>query len=478
MANPAAIPVFVFSELGDYIAQGNFRPIGRVIEHANFLAVELAMSVTGLPLPAVLGIQRSLSAVLLAGALALIVGVVARFAGAGRAGALVPRVLAMTVFAGFLVAHGAGTALHTFSGMYLQSAALVVLSTALVLRTSLWRPRRVRVREWILYAAAGVVLASINEIGYLAVPAIAAIVLVQILARLPLSPSNLLALPGVRLTGVSAAGFLAVFVPVRIAIQVACGSDEGGCYRASAISLDAWSWRFWLARATAGTPVRGWSALGEPGVDWAWMIAGGVVLAALVAAVLLASRTRETPVADWQEVDLVRREWLLRPDLTLVLIGAVLVVSAALLSSLSEQLQASQSLEGWREAPVAMVGWALVVSGALSAALRRTPAPRTTAVVTSLLVSALVVVAMIANTGVRSADLENRGFVAGDRIAMELSSFRLDPDGDAARCSLLDELEDALQERPADARLIADVVQDYARQHHDADFCAGLAVRE
>jgi hypothetical protein len=483
VANPAGIPVFVFSEINDYIAQGNFRPVGRLIEHANFLAVELGMTVMSVPLPVAMGVQRAVSALLVAAALALLVTLISRFSGAAPKSGIAPRVLVMSIFGGLLVAYGSGSALNTFSGMYLQSAAIVVAAVALVLRASLWRTRPVRTIEWVAYVGAGVLLASVNEIGYLAVPAIAAVVIVQVMARVPSPPRSVLMLPGVKLSAAAAAGFLLVFVPVRMAIQAACDAAEGGCYRASAISLDAWSWRFWLARASAGLPVRGWSQAGEPGAAWVWVVVGGVVFSVVLMAVLVRARALETtegaiesptapaPVAPARDA-LVRRAWMLGREVTMIVIGAALVVGAALLSSLSEELQASQSVEGWREAPVAMAGWALLITGLLVLVLRLTPAPRVTAAIAATLVAALVVAAVIANMGARDFEASDPGFAAGDRIALELTVFRTDAGSESLRCALLDDLASAPTVRPADAELITEVVQNYAQHHHGAPFCA------
>jgi len=480
VANPAGIPVYVFSEIDNYIAQGNFRPLGRIIEHTNFLLVELVMQVLSVPLPVALGMQRAVSALLLAAALAFLVGAVIRVSGSASQHVAVPRVLVLTVFAGVLVAYGTGSALNTFSGMYLQSAAIVVACIALVLRDSLWRPRRVRTIEWVSYGAAGALLASINEIGYLAVPAIAAVVVLQILARIPAPFAAVIRLPGVGLSAVAAVGFLVVFIPVRLAIQAACDAADGGCYRASAISLDAWSLRFWATRATAGLPVRAWGNTSDPGVDLWWIAAGGAVLAVAIAVVLWRSRALaehsstvpcDSTGAASSEGPVVRRAWMLDRDVTFAAIGAALVVSAALLSSLSEELQASQSGEGWREAPVAMAGWAILVTAIIAFVLRVTPASRLASAAAGTLASLLVVAAVVTNIQAREAELADEGFAAGDRIALELAAFRADDESIAVRCALLDDLSSASSVRPADAQLITDVVQDYALHHHAEPFC-------
>src|SRR3954454_17462417 len=162
--DPLRIVPDTLGSLPGYLRNGNFRPLGRMLEKLADLA---AYALGDFGVPASIGLRVvSIAAAMLLGVATLVLAeiVVTR----GRLFRGEPStVSAMTPFAlaAGLVAAGRSSPVVLFGGLYFTTAALVLLVVAAVVRIA-----RVRAWQWPLLIAGGAALVAFNELTYLALP--------------------------------------------------------------------------------------------------------------------------------------------------------------------------------------------------------------------------------------------------------------------------------------------------------------------
>jgi hypothetical protein len=403
--HPFGLLTAVVKSVPAYLALGNFRPLGRLVEWSLDVAAFAFTGLLGIPANIGLRVVSFAAAVLMTLAAVLLAqSVIAR----GRLFAAPPTALVtllpFAVGAG-LVAAGRTSTTVLFGGLYFTSAALVLAVAAWACRCR---------RPGLLVVLAGAALAAFNEVAYLAVPLATVVVLLR--GRVVLSQDwrTMLRGPGVRFVALLWTGFLPVFLPVRALIYRQCA--DGGCYTGSDIALGG---------APAAVPQRLIAWL--PPLQWQRAVDGvqahpiaTVPILALLVLIVLAVRTPRPATAD-------RRQVLGLAGVAL----AVLVLGSALAALNADvQAMARQGLwgQGWRES-----GLTAVAGGMLLAAAGRRFA---TAALAVLVVAGAFSVA--ANKDFRDGGDAGRYPYLHDRIAQEVAGFDPTPAGDARRCALRD----------------------------------------
>ncbi|WP_433369186.1 hypothetical protein ACQPZX_43005 [Actinoplanes sp. CA-142083] len=440
--DPARIVPHTLDSLPGYLRNGNFRPLGRMLEKLVDLAAYTLGDVLGLPANVGLRLVSIAAAMLLGVALLVLAeSVVTR----GRLFRSPPSTMAAIVpfaFGAVLVAAGRSSPVVLFGGLYFTTAALVLLIAAAV-------PRLARLRAWQVgpLLLGGAALAAFNELTYLALP----LATVAVAARKRNRPAG-------RALGLLWIGFLPVFVAVRVVIQRYCG--EGPCYHGSDVAFGS---------AVAETfPVRLIAWL--PPLEWQSAVRGGGALSALVLALALAALGMLAGVAirDLRRLETVRH----RSAVALVVVALTLVALGAGLASLSADVQqlvaAHRWGQGWRDTAVVAPGGALLVVAAAHLARPR-----------RLLLGALIALlvagaAVSATTNKRFRDTVMESPVArlDDRLAQEVADFDKTPAGALRRCGLRAEFLTLNPGGAAVARRFDKAFDAAAEQRAGQPFCA------
>jgi len=410
--DPLRIVPDTLASLPGYLRNGNFRPLGRMLEKLVDLA---AYTLGDFGVPATIGLRVvSIVAAMLLGVATLVLAesVVQR----GRLFRAEPStVAAVTPFAvaAGLVAAGRSSPVVLFGGLYFTTAALVLLVVAAMVRIT-----RVRARHLPLLVLGGAALAAFNELTYLVLPlatvAVAARGRWVLGRRWRRAPTGALAALWL--------GFVPVFVAVRLMIKSYC--DAGPCYSASDVALRPAAFEAWPVRMVAWFPP----------LQWQSAVRGGGALSAITLALALAALA----ALAWTALrDLPRLGSVGRPAAAaLVVVAFALVALGAGLASLSADVQqlvaAHRWGQGWRDTAVVAPGGALLLIAA--AHLFR---PR------RLLLGGLVAVLMAgcavsatANKRFRDTVLASPVARLDDRLAQEVADFDPTPAGAARRCAL------------------------------------------
>jgi len=395
-----------------YVGFGNFRPLGRMLEWSVDTVAYVLDEVTHLPVQVGLRLVSALCAAVLCAAAVLLAEAVTApgrmFAGPpSRPIALVP-----FAFAAGLCAAGRLSTTVLFGGLYFLSAALVLAVAAWVCRNPRWG---------VLVVLAGATLAVFNEVAALGPPLATAAVLARG-GPARLRPALLLW-----------AGFLPVFVPVRILLYQTC--RDGGCYGNSDLVLGPGVGGALANRLTAWLPPLQW---GEA-MRNAGPLSKVVFAVAVVALGVLAARV----VAELPRLPGLDRRRAVR----LVVAGGAVLLLGAVLGSINPQTQelarAGRWGLGWRDSGLTATGGALLVAGLLALA-----AP----VVVSRV--ALVVLVLL---GAGTTTVNQAYAVAGARlpyailtgaIATEVAQFDTRPAGNARRCALIAQFDAMFRTAP------------------------------
>lgn len=445
-----------------YVELGNFRPLGRIIEHANYLLQYQIFAQMGAPMNIAVGITRLVSITLLGATTTWFAHRLTRSRTADARLSTVPWLVAF-VFPAILTYSGNTSSFVVFSALYFQSTVLLLLLAAAFTWQRLYRPNeRLSWPQVAGFVLIGAVAAGTNELVYLAVPVAAGTI--ALLARHHDLPVSQLVRAPIGRAGIAAtAGFAAVFVPARVAILRACTGPEAACYAASEVTLSGWSPALLGARILAGTPL-----------PTLWMLRYSselrsfapslAVLLLLVLAVALA----------WRRGDLLREHPAgSGAGSGPAIIGVALVLAAALLSSLSGAVQTGNPFASWREDPVALVGWSLFVAGLLDLVGRRLAWRRAFVVPLAVLVLLASVTSCSSNVARQTVDRNDPRSQIADRLAVEASSFDRSDEGNERRCRLLDEfdrLHEGLESQQERLRWSLDGM---AQHRHGTDFCEG-----
>jgi len=395
-----------------YVGFGNFRPLGRMLEWSVDTVAYVFGEVTHLPVQVGLRLVSALAAAVLCAATVVFAEAVTA---PGRMFAEPPaRPIALLpyAFAGGLCAAGRLSTTVLFGGLYFLSAALVLAVAAWVCRG----PRRD-----LLVVLAGATLAVFNEVAAVA-PVLATAAVLARGGPARLRPALLLW-----------AGFLPVFVPIRILLYQAC--RDGGCYGNSDLVVGPGLGGALANRLSAWLPPLQWGeAMRDAGPLSKVVFGLAVVVLALLAARVFAELPR-LPGLDRSRA------------VRLAVAGGSVLLLGAVLGSLNQQTQelaeAGRWGLGWRDSGLTAAGGAVLLAGLLALAAR--------AVVTRV---ALVVLVLL-GAGTTTA---NQAYgVGGDRlpyavltgaIAAEVADFDPSSSGNTRRCALLDQFGATFRSAP------------------------------
>jgi len=423
------------------LGAGNFRPLGRMLERGQeWLTFELA---TGLNLPATIAIRvvALLFVALLGVALVVLAEAVtsttAIFA-TRPSGVAQLTSLALPV----LLVATTESAVVLFTSLYFASAVVVLLTALAVVRRS-WMTEG-RASLWLLAAAAlgGGCLASFNEVGYLAPPLAVIAVAARGVLTLGLAPSVLVRTVAVKVLAALVAGFLAVFVPVRVLIARECA--DGECYSASDLALGPDFFPALVNRLLSVNPGAMWSAA-EVTRDPGDVVRDLTALLTLVVLVVAA-------VITWREV---RRSRPMAPRglAALALVGGGLLIVPSTMMALSSYVQDRVSTESWalgegyRDAPLTAAALTLLGVAACWYVIELLGSTARTAGLIGLvtLVTAAAFVTSQVNVGFASLQRPSAAADLFDRIS--LAMLHLDERSEDQQCALLAEFDQRYPDR-------------------------------
>lgn len=403
----------------EYVRLGNFRPLGRILEKSFDLAA-YTLGDVGVPINVSLRVMSFVAAVLLCVVAVLLVESVV---GADRMFRRAPSTLAalvpFAVAAGFVAAGGSSPAV-LFGGLYYTSAALVMAVPALLCRI---RPDR-RLRAWhvALLLLGGATLACVNEVLYLALPLAVVAVAARLRLVLKLTWRQALTAAPARAVALLWAGFLPVFVTVRVIIYRYC--SDGSCYKGSDVHLGPDVLTTLPVRAVGWLPPLLWRSASTAGGRFSSL----VLLAAFAMLALLAWHARR---------DLSR---LTRPDrratTAVVAVAGTLVLLGAAMGSLAVDVQTMVGRghwgAGWRDTAVTTTAGAVLLVAAVHLVATRRLA--LSGVILLLVVTATVSAGV--NKRYRDAATRAEAGKLANRIAAEMADFDRTPAGAARRCAL------------------------------------------
>jgi hypothetical protein len=418
-----------------FLRNGNFRPVGRVVERLQELLAFQAAEALGIA-PSV---AMRVSASLWLGVLAVtVVLVVQTLASAERLQHTVPvgaTPLVGPLFAVGLVAAGNQSAVVLFTNLYAHASLVVLGAGLLAARREHLDPGRPA--SWRLVAAAvvGALCASFNEIGYLAAPAVVLLPALRGRVALGLAWQELAATAATRLVLAFAVGFAAVFVPVRVLIARLCA--DAACYAQSAIELSPDALGLLVQRVTSWFPPAAWSVATGPD-RWYLTSNGWLVLAAATAGVVTVQLLRLRRAAPPTPVAVA---------VALVAAGLALTVLPGVIGAISEgrlddwRAGDIRAGAGWRDTPLLLAGTATALAGVIELVAARLPdrVARPVGLAASTVLVLALAGTLVANDTFAGRDAAREEPNLHQRIAAEVVSFDRSEEADARRCDLLDE---------------------------------------
>ena len=465
--NPLDAAAYSYDTVEFFLDLGNFRPLGRLIDSLTGGFIFEVGEATGTAPHVVSGVLRLIVVSLLALVAVRVVAALTASTTGGREPAvmLYPMVLGTT-----LVANGRSGPLVYLPTLFIGSAVLVLAICLAVARDRDMSKRPLRAVELLLMAALGAAAAMFHDLAYIA-PPLAAVFLGARALAIGLSLRSAAATAAFARWAALSAGFLAVFVPVRLDIAGRC--RQHACYAASELSLSADVAGLAATRLISGFPVSGWSLVSDlvgrygPDFNFVNLLANSflMLLALAVAAVTVAVavRARRTAGTDANTVgtastaeagasrgglhtraaasDLRRR---LRIGAALGLFGAATAGLPAVMVSLSRYIQESRIDYGWRDTVLVQVGWSLMISSVvviLLAAVRTCigrGAHRSALTATVALVGVGLSLTLLANARLAQIDRTTPLSAITAQIATATTSYDSTEEGNALRCALID----------------------------------------
>jgi hypothetical protein len=460
--NPARIAKQSYDEIGIFLNLGNFRPVGRFFDYLEHSTVFEVAKATGVPPHVVHGSVRIAMIALLAVVATQLVAALHRSAVAGASGhewrdsgpgfaeAVFPLIVATV-----LVSAGPESPIVHFPFLFIGAAIVILGLPLLVASDGAMRRQQTTWRELALMASLGVVVAMAFDLVYIAPPLCLAMILARGVAS-KTTPGAIFRSAALRRFAALSVGFLAVFVPVRMEIAERCA--EKACYSGSDIAANDSVPGFVGDRIITGTPVAGWTHVGDiasgvsaPAIGFADLLANSWLLLLIVTLVLLTARLLAVGVRAEADPPSVQRRF----SAALAIIGTSTAVLAALLVSLAKLVQRERPPigEGWRDTVIVQIGWAFVLLAALvlvASAIPVQPSNRKpirvalTVVVIGLFASATMTLA----TNYRAADADRRLPLSNivNQISTATVEFDRTETGNLRRCELIEGYTDFIPE--------------------------------
>ena len=371
-SNPVAVAGHAYDTAGLYLRAGNFRPLGRFAEKAEHALAFEAAEATGLSLHSVQGALRLVMVAAVAMAATRVVSAVMQSAGVDAT----PRrwlVLYSLTLGTTLVASHHLSSLSAFPVVLLGSPLLILAVALAVARDADMQPRSLAWHELVTMVLLGAAAATFYEIVYMA-PVLAAAFIVVRSCAAGQTARDLLSTAAVRRWLVLCAGFLAVFVPVRIVIFGLCARQH--CNPASDVAVSPDVVVLAARRVLTGAPPAGWAHTAQRVAPYGYRagvfdLAANWLIAVLIAVIVVLCAGAARPFLRRAEPPSDEPAALARMAAALAVLGAVAAVMPALMAALSKELQGSSPAvgEAWRDSLVVQIGWSFVIFAAVVAAL-------------------------------------------------------------------------------------------------------------
>jgi len=463
-SNPFKIIEGTYRDLDFFLGRGNFRPLGRLFETIGHSFVFEAAEATSVAPHVVLGAVGLAMVGLLALTASAAVAALARSAGVSLrhpANVLYPLALGTV-----LVASGSHGPLAVrrwynhinlvhFPHTIIGAVVLILAMALLVARDGDMRRRPLQRHEWGAMAALGAVSTLYYDLVYLA-PILAAVFIVAraVAAGMPLG--QLRSTAAAKRWSAASVGFLVAFVPARVEIMRRCA--EQSCYNGTDPQFSAETLGHVPRRLAAGTPPAGWIHNAELarhfgldlGVgDLATNALTGLLLAAVVVTTVLAvrsanlARSLDAGHPGLHEAPHSGAERPRHLALALALLGASAALLAALLASLSNQVHETdpRAIDAWRETLLTQVGWSLLITAGVVAAIEAVRSLRSRRIVlagAAALLAASLAASLLANWRLSQADRHDPLSSVTRQISDATVSIDWTEEGNRHRCALID----------------------------------------
>ena len=471
-SNPFKIIEGTYHDLDFFFGRGNFRPLGRLFETVGHSLVFEAGEATGLAPHVAHGAVRLVMVGLLALTASAVVAALVRSAGGSQRHPV--NVLFPLALGTVLVASGSHGPLadrrwynhinlvhfpHTIIG----AVVLILAMAVVVARDRDMQPRRLARHEWGTMAALGAVSALYYDLVYLAPILAAVFVLARALAAgMPFGEIRHTA--AVKRWSAVSVGFLAVFAPARIEIIRRCA--EQSCYNGTDPQFSTEALGHIPRRLAAGTPPAGWFHNAEVArhfgldlgmEDLARNALTGLLLAAVLVMTVVAARSASLAVGagpphlgpHTASPGLAARPK--RLALALAVFGASAAVLAALLASLSKQVQQVdlRAVDAWRETLLTQVGWSLLIAAGVVAAVEAGRGQRSRRIVVvgaALALAVALATSLLANWRLSQADRHDPLSVVTRQISSATVDIDTTEEGNRHRCALIDAYSERIPE--------------------------------
>lgn len=475
-ASPQKTAADALRGVSGYLRAGNFRPTGRFWEMMIHGVVYETAEATGVAPHVVLGGVRIVMAALVAAAAVAVVLALTSAAQVARERSLVG--LFPLVVGAVLVANGTAGALAQFPHMLIGSVALVLAMALFVSRDRDLARRPLRLGDYVAMASSGALCATFYDLAYVT-PLLAAGFLCARAWAAGLPWRAITSTASARRWAVHAAGFAAVFIPVRVLIWARCA--DGDCYAGSDLSLSLDAVGAAVPRLATGFAPVGWGRVAELArsasvdlgfedlVSNAFITLIVIAIAATAAACALglpapaAARRRWSrdapkrlssplPLADHLAAEPQARPG--RLAVALVGFGTLTAVTAASVNGLSlwAQQRALPVGQAWRETLLTQIAWAFVAAGCLAAldsVLRGLSARRAARTVLASALAVALTTTLLANWRFAEANRHKPAAVLTAMVSQSSIVADRTPEGNALRCTLIAAYAHATVDQPA-----------------------------
>lgn len=467
----------VVDEIPAYLDSGVFRPVSRFFMYLEHWAVVRFGAATGIP-PNVVMVLVKLVMIFLLVTMAMLTVDQYRRAAGGKPTEVHWRrlygLVAVVVGISLVLYNPATHPLTLFPGLYLGTTAFTLAVPLWLGRSWLrYRSGRPLRHMWVRVGAAvigGALIASMIELTYLAIPLGVIHLLLLSFASgdswravwLDLFHSEAFLLWALVVTG-----FLVVFIPTRTAINQYCA--ELSCYRGAEVSVGADAASTLPLRIGASFfPLPQWSQ-----VHLLKRIRGApeFLLPAVAGAAVVFYTIRRTAIE--REEDERGR----RPVVPMLLIGiyfATVIFFASALAAISGGVQdKGWEISPWRETGFTWIGWAVVIAVALTALFDYLRDYAVLVAALSLLLAGLGFMTSIVNQADMASVNRRTDTRLYNQAGLFLVSFDDTPEGNEARCGVIDDLRDFApnESELRKMNLIGEYLDDAAENIYGVVFC-------
>ncbi len=448
-SDPVAVARFSYDTAGLFLRAGNFRPLGRFAEQAERAFAVEAAEATGLSLHSVQGLVRLVLVAALAMAAVQIVSAVMRSAGTAATAQPLLALYSLALGATLVASHHLSN-LTAFPVVLIGSPLLILAIALAVARDADMEPRRLAWHEHVTMAALGAAAAMTYDLVYAAPALTAAFVAVR--ATAARQEARLLwRMAATRRWLALTAGFLAVFVPVRVVIADLCARQQCNAY--SDISLSPEIAELAVERMLTGAPPAGWAHAAGRVAPYGYRdtlpdLAGNWLIALLLAAVVILCVRAAVSVTRLSAVIGPGPKVLARLAGALGALGAFTALVPALMVSLARALQDEPREVGetWRDSLVVQIGWSFMIFAAIVAVLalaggRERLRAAWLALATAVLCAGLVAT-MVSNQRFGQIGRGTPTTMLVRQMSTAVVRVDLTEDGNTRRCGLIDSYSD------------------------------------